>query len=87
MINYKSVSNYKVRNKICLIIELEQALSTEEISKRLKINNLILIDDKLLTLKGIELPAVKNRKHNFIGVLTEVPEKFPKDTVKFLKLN
>lgn len=67
--NYNAKSEFNIvgRGKV-FIIELEEAMLENDIIEKFK-GKVVGINDKLWTVKGIELPAVANREFLIVALL------------------
>lgn len=70
-----SIKNYNARSEFNIvekgkvfIIELEEAMLGSDIIEKFK-SKVVGINDKLWTVKGVELPAVANREFLIIALL------------------
>ena len=70
-----SITNYNVRAEFYIadrgqvfIVELEEEMLGSDIIEKFK-GKIVSINDKLWTVKGVELPAVANRKFLIVGLL------------------
>ena len=67
--NYNAKSEFNIAGKgKVFIIELEKAMLGSDIIEKFK-GKIVGINDKLWTVKGVELPAVANREFLIVALL------------------